>query len=549
MREIQMIRTLSRSALGTILVLFTASFLNPAVAKAGDFDFDSLANIIKSGRVKSVDDLIPLLPDELKSNYTYIRDSLSMQGASDDLPRALLFTNNGKLVLTFNGSEKQMGGNTIEAMQFRSDTRQFEMHEIMFTGGKASFSETNPPACIGCHTGVANLGPRPNWSRYQNWPGLFGSDDDRIVDANDKLLLEQIAQKPRYKSLLHRQDQPLWPYSSVNKGEFETRPNLRISLLLNRLNAQRLAAIFESKKYRPYLPAVLFSSARCDAAADPEVSQDIKEIMTRNPMARLNFNLPTTIPIYDRGNDTPVVQLLSSLGIHPSDFNMAHRNGDYDGRTTLDYGPYFDNDGVDDALPLLASRIADDLAASDPAFASKYDSSLNSLSVYDPGGKYGYKAASTTLMSQINSAGISHTLGPSADVYHDDKFSDQNCQLFALYLKDKWKRDRQKLVPLDPDPGFYPQPSRPEAMPELFNRKCAFCHNGIIAPYIPFSDLKSHLSDHDGYPHGTLADEIIFRLTTQDKTFLMPKLTESTMDIQQMRSAMAGYIRALNSGH
>ncbi|MBV9218001.1 MAG: hypothetical protein JO366_17410, partial [Methylobacteriaceae bacterium] len=62
-----------------------------------------LAKNPATGRpVDSINELVPLLPRELRSNFTFVYDSRSpfRSSISPDRPRVILFSNDGRLVLT-----------------------------------------------------------------------------------------------------------------------------------------------------------------------------------------------------------------------------------------------------------------------------------------------------------------------------------------------------------------------------------------------------------------------------------------------------------------
>jgi hypothetical protein len=82
----------------------------PAPASDSVFDFARLEALLQrnpaTGRpVDSVAELVPLLPRELRSNFTFVYDSRSpfRMSISPEFPRVLLFTGDARLVLTFTG--------------------------------------------------------------------------------------------------------------------------------------------------------------------------------------------------------------------------------------------------------------------------------------------------------------------------------------------------------------------------------------------------------------------------------------------------------------
>ena len=84
--------------------LFSSLFIFFGVwvsAWAGDpqvppFDMNSLKEIIARNNVKSVDELLPFLPEELRSNFTLVyKSQSSLQTGTVENPRAILFGKNG----------------------------------------------------------------------------------------------------------------------------------------------------------------------------------------------------------------------------------------------------------------------------------------------------------------------------------------------------------------------------------------------------------------------------------------------------------------------
>ena len=82
----------------------------PAPASNSVFDFARLEALLQrnpaTGRpVDLVAELVPLLPRELRSNFTFVYDSRSpfRLSISPEFPRVLLFTGDARLVLTFTG--------------------------------------------------------------------------------------------------------------------------------------------------------------------------------------------------------------------------------------------------------------------------------------------------------------------------------------------------------------------------------------------------------------------------------------------------------------
>lgn len=201
-----------------------------------------------AGQVQTIDELLPLLPEELKNQHVLMFHSLSLQEADYQNPRVILYSPKAQFVMTFNGDPSQRGFEALETMRF---TRQggrgrFIFEEIVFEGdlrarrnylqtqnetGEIAFLEDrsdrtgpNPTTCLTCHRSH----PRPNWEPYSFWPGAYGQFDDRpfkisqsaderhphsgrMVKASDEnaeaavelpLFLERHGQLSRYKHLI-----------------------------------------------------------------------------------------------------------------------------------------------------------------------------------------------------------------------------------------------------------------------------------------------------------------------------------------------------------
>ncbi|MEQ1879057.1 MAG: hypothetical protein ABL958_20625, partial [Bdellovibrionia bacterium] len=147
-------------------------------ASAQAFTFEDLAAIIKSGNVKSIEQLLPLLPEELRADYVLMYRSRSLQDASFENPRAIMFGKDARLVLSFNGDPSHKGFSEIEAIQYREKEARFEFREIQF-GARVDISAANPAKCLKCHQAATRTGvdPRPNWEPYSFWPGAYGAAD------------------------------------------------------------------------------------------------------------------------------------------------------------------------------------------------------------------------------------------------------------------------------------------------------------------------------------------------------------------------------------
>lgn len=189
------------------------------------FDYADLRQLINDRDLRSVEETLPLLPEGLRSNVVLMRESRSLQAASETQPRAILFNDDASLVVSF--TKERRGGDRFEIMTFAND--RFDVKTIQFIPGERALIDEKPRNCFGCHGRMEN-DLRPAWDPGLVWRGAFGEQDDLITDLESEAY-EKIA-GPSYASLnLSRSD---------DRTLVENRPNLRLGLLLMRQQVQRV---------------------------------------------------------------------------------------------------------------------------------------------------------------------------------------------------------------------------------------------------------------------------------------------------------------------
>ncbi len=172
---------------------------------------NDLLQTLDKSKVTTIEDFLPLLPEELRANYTLFRKSDSLQRASDLYPRVIMYDRSLNLYVSFNGapSEEGNGGglSTVETIQYRPKKKSFEFREIEFdpSGIKLpKVSEINPPQCAVCHSQQYT----PLFNGALNfWPNAYGQDEDQIgLDPTETIPFnnfKSLASKhPRYKALV-----------------------------------------------------------------------------------------------------------------------------------------------------------------------------------------------------------------------------------------------------------------------------------------------------------------------------------------------------------
>lgn len=213
-------------------------------AHAESFTFSNIEKIIGLNGANSIPDLISHLPEELRENYTLMHESRSLHGASPKNPRAILFTRDGRFILTFNGDPALRGYETIETMEFKGDRNSFEFRQIDFSGSKPKISEANPKLCKSCH----GHSPKPIWESYPNWAGAFGSNHDSFLAGPEfdgfVTYVQSYESHERYKHLIRHTDLSVnFPYQPPEEKaeQHRLRPNNRLGKFLMRLQAKHIA--------------------------------------------------------------------------------------------------------------------------------------------------------------------------------------------------------------------------------------------------------------------------------------------------------------------
>jgi hypothetical protein len=208
--------------------------------------------------VDSISELIPLLPRELRENFTFVYDSRSpfRSGISPEFPRVILFTNDARLVLTFIGDERQPGSELLETMSFDYESATFELHAYLLPAGerKSWRPSAEEARCARCHGADA----RPIFDSYPLWPGYYGSVQDTFPhdrigqkEARNYAAFSAGAAKTGvYKDLIYPSGSPVSPYLdprlfhdntvTLEPKLFPYLPNARLGIALTELNRQRI---------------------------------------------------------------------------------------------------------------------------------------------------------------------------------------------------------------------------------------------------------------------------------------------------------------------
>lgn len=257
----------------------------------------SLIEILKSSkRATSVEQFIAALPPALRTNYVLMHTSGSLQEGSFENPRAILFTQDARTVVSFNGNTGQVGGDRVEAIDFDYNRNKYDFYEISFTAS-GSHAKKNPKVCMNCHTEQLI----PNWRPYQQWNGAFASSGNSFDGEVEYFVSKQNPFKPteasweieykkenefsrfvefrrnqhthpRYKHLIQPQGEPYWPFAPTSPefktDDFDYSPLRRLGIGLTFHHSKIVSTLLlQSTLFRDYPASVISSLLLCDLTA------------------------------------------------------------------------------------------------------------------------------------------------------------------------------------------------------------------------------------------------------------------------------------------
>src|SRR2546429_1397673 len=226
--------------------------LGPAPpAQAAGFNFASLQALLSHQDIGSVEELIAALPAAQRNRYALVFESRSLQGASPENPRVILFGPDARFIVTFNGSPAQRGFRVVETMEFDDDSKEFRLRELLFperagSPDKVVVSEVNPQRCTRCH----GAPPQPVWDTFPSWPGAYGERYRARLSARERAGLSAFLAlqpaHPRYGELLDVKrfaDPQTFRSSALTQyaGIAAEPPNAELSVYLGRLQSQSIA--------------------------------------------------------------------------------------------------------------------------------------------------------------------------------------------------------------------------------------------------------------------------------------------------------------------
>jgi cytochrome c553 len=489
-------------------------------APAGEFSFDSLSQVIAAQHVGSVEELLAALPEDLRTHYSLVFSSRSLQDASFEHPRAVLFGSNAQLILTFNGDPSQHGFEAVESMEFDAHANRFIFREITFSLDKtqpaARISDPNPARCVACHDHPA----RPIWDVPPGWPGVYGERYGAGLSSIELRGLRRFlaiqATHPRYRYLLGAaaladRDSYVSGSRATYNGVSVEPPNARLSAQLATFNVRSILSELASQPgFASYLNVLLATAgSNCGAVADfyppsmrTAIAADYKSYSKATAAADRSQSSAKTLRLGGRRN--PYSGLAS-----PAEFTelryVAERALDV---STRHWTLAFERGSYDMSAPAGTLTLEQALFA----WLARTDPELRTVVAY-------------------------RTF--NADDAYCQHLKRASQLSIAAWLETRAALAAAPDAPTNAAPGHH----APGPMPALV-QQCAACHSSDIAPVLPFGDPAALAARLRGgnYPHGRLLDEILFRLTPEAGTERMPRGV--AIDAAEQRE-LEGYFMSL----
>jgi hypothetical protein len=271
---------------------------------------EEVESFVLGKKIGTVEQFLEALDDEQKSRYVLMYDSKSLQSATFQKPRVIMFSQTAEILFSFNGDGSQKNGNKIEMILFDRKNSRFRAHEIEFTG-KSAVVKKDPQICMSCH----GTDLRPNWNHYNFWEGAYGSNDAQLtkVEYKEMKKFEKTYEAhPRYRHLGNVPER----FNVWDQPERKRMKNLDIFDLTKRifhLNFLRIKRILiENSQYDKVKYPFLSLFGMCD----PDVYE---RLLPEGYFEKIH---PGFIPLnvdydFDREaqNDEKREQLLNSVGI------------------------------------------------------------------------------------------------------------------------------------------------------------------------------------------------------------------------------------------
>jgi hypothetical protein len=508
-----------------------------------------LQKLIEDNSVKSIEQLLPLLPEALRKSFTLMRKTRSLQDSDALNPRAILFAPDSRFIIAFNGAAYQRRFQQLEVLDYTASDGSARFYEIDFSKHSPEVSEPNPAVCMKCHSSYPRPGgeAKPIWTNYSRWFGSYGEVDDKIQPREKDDFREFLSSAeihPRYKWLIRDTEKSEYaPFYMPKRYEIEDprrglaskyedngvnigmrnamfMPNIRLAKTLDARNAVRLAKRIEATELYQEFPFTTLFSMTCDNKKTKHAHRNRTDL------------LPDGVPSFTADD----------FGIDPNDFTIlfsdsmgSYTNGNHHFSTSALIAGYF-------AQKLLGNSTNESLRVFyRPSFWRDYYGSFGVPKSFD--------ARKTETYRYVWSWGYlldSLAVGFSKTGYVTTKKSDLGIEKAAPgYAWDHYcaavANEAKKEVVSKEDKvefameyrgrfvkAFYGKSSisgRPKRDLSAILHECADCHDssnpGVdFAPYIPFANpsaLALMLRSEQREEQNVLVEKVKYRISSETK--------------------------------
>lgn len=460
-----------------------------------------MRQLIESRHIRSIATLVAALPESYIAHHALMFDSRSPQEATFENPRAVVYGSDATFVIAFNGTPSQRGYAALDTMEFDRKAARFVFREIVFPEGTAEepqFSEDNPASCLACHGSP----PRPIWDAYPLWPGAYGERAAAGVSEIERRGLAEFAEaersNPRYSPLRQRSPRAADLKAFAYEGAGRPVPNAELGNLLGQWNAQATVRdVMASPGIARYRYALLATLAGACGGVET-IPRGLEASFERS----YEEYSGSARRAYDRQRELKTFRALSRAEQVRSADPFALNRFRYVAELGLGLRM--------ESLSLGFERQAFDPT---PRFASLF---VERATAQDPQLRRLFEAASSGDCRELQSRSLS-ALRTTARVPRES--SGDGTTVSAL---GPWSSATSG--------------DRPVA--DLL-RTCVGCHEHGIGPAIRF-DASAPLGAEGSearYPHGTLIEEILFRLRPEAGARRMPLGTDfSTTEIASLEA-------------
>lgn len=224
------------------------------------YTIEDLLELIERSAPTSLGELLESIPTGVLQKFTFVHTSRSLHADafSPEDPRVIRFSTDGTLALAYplaRGPENER----LEIASFDPTGDRWHLYDVEFRprtdavpSGLASIRR-DAAECLSCHGGDD---PRPNWSSYFTWKGVYGTHDDLLGSLDDDGAWVRDAESDAYLAMRRRHaDNPKFtslpwpdhaadrfPYVAIEKlPNYNYRPNAGLTIAFSRLAARRLA--------------------------------------------------------------------------------------------------------------------------------------------------------------------------------------------------------------------------------------------------------------------------------------------------------------------